>query len=73
MTYDYLLKQLLEAGELMRNNQKCYFNQRDPASKKAMLPAVRKSEDDFDKACRTIRLLLPKPQSSDGQTERQQP
>lgn len=48
MTTVILCDKLLEQGEKMRNAQKGYFKEKDPAKKKQFLIASKQAEQEFD-------------------------
>lgn len=59
MTADYMLKNLLEAGEKMRILQKGYFAEKDPMIKKELLEKSKQAERNFDAAIVNIKKVQP--------------
>ncbi len=57
MTTDYMLKNLLKAGEKMRQLQKGYFSEKDPMIKKELLEKSKHAERNFDNAIFNIKNM----------------
>ena len=58
MTPEYLLKKMIEYGSIMRDAQKGFFKEKQPATKTMLLERSKKAEKDFDSLLEQAKLIV---------------